>query len=138
MLSKILQNFCKINRKTFFLECSFSKVAILQYTGDCFWNAQDQSLFKVCEKFFFCEESSHIFEAKDIWSITCQCCLHKETSQLICCANQLTGFFMRATLALNGLNDWKKLWDQAIIFVKVTLRFEQKYKFEYGNLKRWT
>ena len=26
-----------------------------------------------------------------------------ETSQLICCANQLTDFYMRATLALNGL-----------------------------------
>ena len=27
-----------------------------------------------------------------------------ETSQLICCASQLTGFYMRATLALNGLS----------------------------------
>ena len=34
--------------------------------------------------------------------IKCQCCPHMETSQLICCANQLTGFYMRATLALNG------------------------------------
>ena len=33
-----------------------------------------------------------------------QCCPHIETSQLICDANQLTGFYMRATLALNGLN----------------------------------
>ena len=32
-----------------------------------------------------------------------QCCLHIETSQLICAANQLTGFYMRATLAFNGL-----------------------------------
>ena len=35
-----------------------------------------------------------------------KCCPHIETSQLICCANQanqLTGFYMRATLALNGL-----------------------------------
>ena len=29
----------------------------------------------------------------------------KETSQLICAANQLIGFYMRATLALNGLNN---------------------------------
>ena len=36
--------------------------------------------------------------------IKCQCCPHIETSQLICTANQLTGFYMRATLALNGLN----------------------------------
>ena len=34
----------------------------------------------------------------------CQCCSHIETSQLICTANQLTGFYMRATLAFNGLN----------------------------------
>ena len=26
-----------------------------------------------------------------------------ETSQLICCANQLTGFYMRARLVLHGL-----------------------------------
>ena len=35
--------------------------------------------------------------------IKCQCCPHVENSQLICCANQLTGFYMRATLALSGL-----------------------------------
>ena len=29
---------------------------------------------------------------------------HVGTSQLICCVNQLTGFYMRATLAFNGLN----------------------------------
>ena len=28
---------------------------------------------------------------------------HIETSQLICCANQLTGFYMRARLAFNEL-----------------------------------
>ena len=33
-----------------------------------------------------------------------------ETSQLICTANQLTGFYMRATLALNGLSRTEKLW----------------------------
>ena len=36
--------------------------------------------------------------------IKCQCCPHIETSQSICCANQLTGFSMRATMALNGLS----------------------------------
>ena len=36
-----------------------------------------------------------------------QCCPHIETSQLIFTANQLTGFYMRAALALNELN--KKL-----------------------------
>ena len=35
--------------------------------------------------------------------IKCQNCLHIETSQFICTANQLTGFCMRLTLALNEL-----------------------------------
>ena len=36
-----------------------------------------------------------------------QCCPHIETSQLICSANQLAGFYMRATLAINGLKIFK-------------------------------
>ena len=35
--------------------------------------------------------------------LTHECWSHIETSQLICTVNQLTGFYMRATLALNGL-----------------------------------
>ena len=31
-------------------------------------------------------------------------CFHIETSQLICTANKLTGFFIKATLAFNGLH----------------------------------
>ena len=38
------------------------------------------------------------------YTIKCQCCTHIATSQLIYRANQLTGFYMRATLALYGLN----------------------------------
>ena len=37
--------------------------------------------------------------------IKCRCCPHIETSQLIYTANQLTGFYMKATLTFNGLND---------------------------------
>ena len=37
------------------------------------------------------------------WLIKRQSCHHIETSQLICRANQLTGFYMVATLALNEL-----------------------------------
>ena len=33
--------------------------------------------------------------------IKCQCYPHIEASQLICTANQLTSFYMRATMALN-------------------------------------
>ena len=39
------------------------------------------------------------------WPIKCQCYPHIETSQLICCENQLTGYYMRATLVVNGLID---------------------------------
>ena len=34
--------------------------------------------------------------------------LNIETSQLICTANQLSGFYMRATLSFNGLNLLKR------------------------------
>ena len=34
----------------------------------------------------------------------CQCFPHIETSLLICTTNQLTGFYMKAILAFNGLN----------------------------------
>ena len=37
-------------------------------------------------------------------TIKYQCCPHIEKSQLICTAIQLTGFYMRAKLALNLLN----------------------------------
>ena len=35
------------------------------------------------------------------YPIKCQCCCHIETSQLICCANQLTYFYMRTKLSFN-------------------------------------
>ena len=35
------------------------------------------------------------------YPIKCQCCRHIETSQLICCANQLTYFYMRTKLSFN-------------------------------------
>ena len=40
--------------------------------------------------------------------IKCMCCLHIETSQSLCIANKLAGFYMRATPAFNGLNIHKK------------------------------
>ena len=33
----------------------------------------------------------------------CQCWPHIETTHIIYCANQLAGFYMRATLVFNGL-----------------------------------
>ena len=38
-----------------------------------------------------------------------QCCPHIETSQLVCCANQLTGFYMRVTLAFKGLTHFSSV-----------------------------
>ena len=49
-----------------------------------------------------------------VYPIKWQRCPHVETSQLICYAKQLIGFYMRVTLALNGLNikyqfdDWER------------------------------
>ena len=39
--------------------------------------------------------------------VKCQCCPHIETSQMIFTANQLTGFYMRATPAPNGLSTFE-------------------------------
>ena len=36
--------------------------------------------------------------------LKCQSYYHRDPSQLICSANQLTGFYMMATLAVNELN----------------------------------
>ena len=47
---------------------------------------------------------SVIVEFPRLKPITFQCCTDMETSQLICTASQLTGFYVGATLALNGLN----------------------------------
>ena len=45
----------------------------------------------------------HTEDFLNINVIKYQCCPHLETSQLICSANQLTGSYKGATLALNGL-----------------------------------
>ena len=37
--------------------------------------------------------------------LNAKCCPHIETSQLICKANQLTRFYVRATLVFNGLSE---------------------------------
>ena len=44
-----------------------------------------------------------------------QICHHIETSQLICKASQLTGFYMMATLAFNELMGSNHLFDQKIM-----------------------
>ena len=51
--------------------------------------------------------------------IKCQCCPHVETSQLICCGNQMTAFYMWATLVFNGLTDQTKLHTEQTFLFKV-------------------
>ena len=53
---------------------------------------------------------------------------HIETSQLICIANQLTGFYMRATLAFNGLKTLRAKEKFTCDLVHNILEF---YKFNY-------
>ena len=51
-----------------------------------------------------CNITNRIFVTSMFFEpIKCQCCPRIETILLICTANQLTGFYMKATLALNGL-----------------------------------
>ena len=54
--------------------------------------------------FLFAFRWRKALDQSDVESIKCQRCPHIETSQLKYTVNQLTGFYMRATLALNGLN----------------------------------
>ena len=57
----------------------------------------------------------------------CQCCAHIGTSQLICMANQLTGFYVRAKMAVNGLNANKKIVEK-YSWILVTTYVKQKVK----------
>ena len=62
--------------------------------------------FSIKDLFSKCD---HICKELLIWShllkksFKFHCCHHIESSQLIWCANQLTGFYTRATLEFNGL-----------------------------------
>ena len=47
--------------------------------------------------------SRDVIKQKTQYLIKCQSCHYMETSQLICYANQLTGFYMMATLAFNEI-----------------------------------
>ena len=67
------------------------------------WLAVAFQSLKVCTSHrshqFFCLILFYI----SFWPMNCQCCSHMETSQLICTANRLTGFYVGATLAANEL-----------------------------------
>ena len=74
------------------------------------WWTKDYRLPKnhfLRQNIFFLQKQEKVYETKISKSyqyrIKCQYCPHIETSQLICTANQLTGFYMRATLAMNAI-----------------------------------
>ena len=48
-------------------------------------------------------------------SIKCQFCPDIETIQLIYCTNQLTGFYMRATLAFKGYLRYKTVFYHQVV-----------------------
>ena len=69
----------------------------------------------------------------------CQCCPHIETSQLICCANQLTGFYMWATLTFTELKVVKTSFTNTdCVLVLITWRQHEKDKNEIKLFNRLT
>ena len=79
------------------------------------------------------------------YSINCQCCPHRETSQAACCANYLTGFHMRATLlTFNGVkasvkqNETKKLVVRSTYFQNLKCNVKNMYfSFNFGWHSIW-
>ena len=71
----------------------------------------------------------------------CQRCIHIETSHLICTAYQLTGFYMRVTLTLNGLNKSNKYTmevRQLRVLVLEVFRSVNKLNFRASHLEHVT
>ena len=127
--SKFLNTKSDIDRKTDNKQCNYV-VDLLKNAKKIFYSNLDTTfvtdnrvLWKTVELFLSGKATKHskinLVENNDIISrknriakkfsqyfiniLICLCCPHIETSQLICAENQLTGFHMRATLALNGL-----------------------------------
>ena len=65
------------------------------------------------------EREWDVFAVLFDYPIKCQCCPRIETSQLICIANQLAGFYMRATLAFNGLRSQSMNNDNLLYALKI-------------------
>ena len=70
-----------------------------------------------------------------VWPIKCQCCPHIETSQLICTANQSTGFYMRATMTLNGLTKVIKGSALSKLKIKTTTHGSIKLHISFTTVK---
>ena len=100
---------------------------IVTWILNCFAFVPAQRSFVLCLRKFF------LVEWVSIYPVKCQCCPHIETSQG-------TGFYMRATLAFNGLNyfwplipfakpkvrNWLKLTQPAIACSNLTVEMCQR------------
>ena len=76
------------------------------------------------------------FQTRVIQPIKCQCCPHIETRQLICTANQLTGFYMWVTQALNGLKLAKSNISHSPSLVPCWFHPTSQHRFENSQGKR--
>ena len=77
-------------------------------------------------RFIFIHSSLFI---QKLYPFNDQCSHHTETSQLICRANQLTGFYMIGTLVVKGLKNYHYLpWDN-VVGEKMS-----QWKCQYTNL----
>ena len=74
-----------------------------------------------------------IIRGEGLWPFNAQCPSHIETSQLICRANQLTGFYMGRTLVVEGLRGLHSIWWSSS---KVTRKdfYKRNTLWETGNL----
>ena len=67
-----------------------------------------------------------------------QCCFNRlttyvpiiiiDTSELICSANQLTGFYMIGTLVVKGLKQYRDMFQQLAFSSKKNAHFEKHWK----------
>ena len=108
LLTKKLDNFTKNYDHSFILIMTLGEIPNYPKAADCVKSVQIQSFFS---SVFFHIWTESLFSPdagkyRPLSKIKCHCSPHIKTSPLIYCANQLTDFYMRATLVLNGLIFW--------------------------------
>ena len=109
LLTKKLDNFPKnYDHHSFLLIMTLPEIPNYPKAAHCVKSVQIQSFFS---SVFFHMWTESLFSPdagkyRPLLKIKCHCSPHIKTSPLICCANQLTDFYMRATQGLNGLIFW--------------------------------
>ena len=109
LLTKKLGNFPKnYDHHSFLLIMTLREIPNYPKAAHCVKSVQIQSFFS---SVFFHIWTESLFSPdagkyRPLLKIKCHCSPPIKTSPLICCANQLTDFYMRATQGLNGLIFW--------------------------------